>query len=333
MKTNVVLFGASRLGQAAYVMLKDQDNIQFFCDNDPNKWGKKVEGTDRTIISPNQLGEIENLKIIITSSYAEEISNQLRTMGFTNFEVFTITISYNSQDDLEMNELNLGRFLNELNEEIDFGDLTYVTGGSSLLDYVFLKSIMVKFGLETYLEIGTFMGESIAAISDVAKVCYSISLPDQDLAPFFKEIHKRNFSRYFSYVKDNIVHFQQDSKLFNFDQLAEQVDLVFIDGDHSYEGILIDTQNIFNFIDPKHTIVVWHDFKDNRKKFRMTTVNAVLDGVPKKYHQRIFAVDNNMCGVYLPEKYMSVFSFESQSDELFSYQTIVFPKRNVLDGS
>lgn len=331
MKTNVVLFGASRLGQAAYLMLKDQENIHSFCDNDLNKWGKKVEGTDLTIISPIQLKEIENLKIIITSSYAEEISNQLRAMNLTNFEVFTVQISYNSKDDVKMDEINLGRFLYDLNEEIVFGDLTYMTGGSSLLDYAFLKAIMVKFGLQTYLEIGTFMGESIAAISDVAKMCYSISLPDQDLAHFFKKMNKRNFSRYFSGEKDNIVHFQQDSKLFRFDQLAEHMDLVFIDGDHSYEGIFIDTKNIFNFIDPNHTIVVWHDFKDHKKKFRMTTVNAVLDGVPKKYHQRVFAVDNNMCGIYLPEKYGSAFSFEIQSDELFSYETKVLPKRNVLE--
>lgn len=330
MKTDVVLFGASRLGQVAYLFLKEQCNILFFCDNDPNKWEKKVEGTDLTVISPNKLKEIDNLKIIITSSYSKEISNQLQNMCITNYEVFSVNISYNCLYDIKIRELNLGKFIFDLDREIGLDNLTYLTGGSSLLDYVFLKAIILKFNLQTYLEIGTFMGESIAAISDLAKKCYSISLPDQSLDSFFKKINKRNFSRYFSYKKNNIIHYQQDSKLFNFEQFDEEIDLVFIDGDHSYEAIIADTVNIFNFINPKNTIVVWHDFKDYRNMYRMTTVNAVLNGVPKDYHNNIFSVDRNMCGVFLPEKYIPFFSFVSYSDKLYSYETRIKVKRNSL---
>ncbi|MCX7747925.1 MAG: hypothetical protein N2645_13710 [Clostridia bacterium] len=79
MKEKVVLFGASTRGRIAFNALKDQYDISYFCDNDKNKWGSTVNGVE--VVPPDQLKSLDNTKVIITSMYDKEISNQLDSMG------------------------------------------------------------------------------------------------------------------------------------------------------------------------------------------------------------------------------------------------------------
>lgn len=82
----VILFGASKLGEIAFNVLKNRYNICFFCDNDKNKWNKNFCG--KKIISPNELKEHINYKIIIASMYYVSISEQLKNLGLENLYVF-----------------------------------------------------------------------------------------------------------------------------------------------------------------------------------------------------------------------------------------------------
>ncbi len=337
MSEKVILFGASKLGQAAKMLLTDKVNIVAFCDNDSNKWGKNFDGLN--IVSPGKLLELKDIKVIITSSCYREISNQLLESGIKNFEIFTYDLlnnaSWNSlKKNYSIKHINLGAFLDSIDsKKLQVSNFTFLTGGSGLLDILFLKALAVKFNAKTYLEIGTWMGESIAAVSEVVDNCYSVSLPDDDsdLGDYFKRfLNKKNFSRYFSYRKNNIKHYFVDSKEFNYKEIPQEIDLVFIDGDHSYEGVRADTKNIFKTIDTTKTIVVWHDFKERRNEYIVTTVNAVYDAVPKNLQDNIFSVDNNMCGVYIPDKFVKEFSFDSPSNEIYSYSTKIEPTRHVL---
>jgi len=294
-------------------------------NNDPSKWGTMFEGIK--VISPKQLDG--KIKIIITSIYHEEILKQLIDIGCWNVEVFSVRVN-NYTDTLvetyNIREINLGKFL-ENSDVRHIDDVTFMRGGSGLLDYLFLKALIITFQFQTYLEIGTFMGESIAAVSDLVRKCYSISLPDEDLEPFFKKMGKANFSRYFSYKKKNVVYYTIDSKLFDYHQIDDHIDLVFIDGNHRYEGIIIDTKKIFQFINPEETIVVWHDFKQ-QGKYRIETVKAVFDALPKEIHKNIFAVDNNMCGIYIPKRYLNKFEITNETNEMYSYEVNINIKLN-----
>ncbi|MGE7110287.1 class I SAM-dependent methyltransferase [Lysinibacillus sp. NPDC047702] len=153
---------------------------------------------------------------------------------------------------------------------------------------------------------GTWTGESIAAVVELAGKCYSISLPDDNQAQittFENYCNKANFSRYFSNDKDNIVHFYGNYSEFDYSQLKDKSDLVFIDGDHSYDAIKQDTKNIFELVGYENSIIVWHDLKTIRNQVVQTIYEAIHSVFPQEYAKNLFAVHSNICGVYIPENY------------------------------
>jgi len=332
---DIILFGASNLGKIAYQILSQQYNILYFCDNDSAKWGQKL--FDKEIKSPTDLIDQRNAQVIISSYFETEIANQLDAMGISNYDVFSYNYSLKNavngviaKNLSKITLLDVGAFIYSLNKEINIKDLTFMVGGSNILDYVFLKALCVKFNLDYYLEIGTLRGESIAAISTVAKEAYSISLPDEVLTSFFENIaNKGNFGRFFSRNISNIIHYYGDSSKFDYNSLPNKPQLVFIDGDHSYEGIKKDTKLIFDYINLDECIVVWHDFKGIRRDYIMTTVKAVYDAVPRHLHSKIYAMDTNMCGVYIPDKYRQEFVVSNRPEVLYSYETTIRAKENI----
>ena len=313
----IILFGASELGKKALIYF-NKENVAFFCDNDINKIGIKIN--DIECIGFNKLLEIhKNYKIIITSMYEKEISEQLEKNNI-NYGIYkeSIEIYYPIEDLLE---INLGHFFYKCDFNIKLDKLTFFQGGSTILDYAFLQAIAKKFKRKKYLEIGSFMGESIKCLSVVCDECVSISLEDQELDQLFFSKHKSNFGSYFMNNICNVKQIKGDSKKINFKEISFEPDFVFIDGDHSYEGVFNDTQKIFDLIDYNETIVVWHDFrKAITKEIRTETVKAVFDALDEKYKKNIFICDNNLCGIYVPEKYLKYFSFNINSNEMYSYE-------------
>jgi hypothetical protein len=85
-KEDVILFGASTLGVKAYKNLKSIYKVVFFSDNDSKKWNTFID--DIKIISPEELKQYKNIKVLITSMYVKEISQQLVSLGISNYEIF-----------------------------------------------------------------------------------------------------------------------------------------------------------------------------------------------------------------------------------------------------
>jgi FkbM family methyltransferase len=76
----IILFGASTLGSEYSKKLEYP--VAYYVDNDSRKWGTLFDGI--TVKSPDQLLEEnpDNIAIIISSMYVDEISSQLHNMGF-----------------------------------------------------------------------------------------------------------------------------------------------------------------------------------------------------------------------------------------------------------
>lgn len=81
--SQIILFGAGTDGRNTLNFIRPE-RVKCFVDNDPDKWGKKINGIP--VVSPETLRCCDN-RIYITASgkYRNEIEKQLMNMGVSDF--------------------------------------------------------------------------------------------------------------------------------------------------------------------------------------------------------------------------------------------------------
>jgi predicted O-methyltransferase YrrM len=187
-----------------------------------------------------------------------------------------------------------------LNESIK--DYTYLDGTSRVTDIIVLKALARKFDKCQYMEIGTFRGESLVNVAEVASDCVSISLSDQEMKEHgFAEYV--NLQRFFSKNLKNVLHIQHSSLTYDFSHLNRKFDLIFIDGDHSYAAVKKDTENALKLLKDESSIIVWHDYGRSYNLENWTTIAAMLDGVPQEKQNKIYHISNTLCSIYTNKKF------------------------------
>ncbi len=95
LKEKIVIWGASITGDNAYNDLNGDYHVDYYCDNDKDKWASLRNGVP--VISPDQLLKLEYVreyKIIIASHHSVEIITQLKEMNLQYFEVYFNSKSY-----------------------------------------------------------------------------------------------------------------------------------------------------------------------------------------------------------------------------------------------
>lgn len=183
---------------------------------------------------------------------------------------------------------------------------SFLSTSSPPVDMALLKALARRFKDCRYLEFGTSRGESVANVASVAAHCTTINLSDAQL-------RQRGFSeravaiqRHFSKDLPNVTHIQADSTTFDFDTLGERYDLIFVDGDHTYDGVVRDTATAFRLLKDDRSVIVWHDYGDNPEHVRWDVVKAILDGTPPDQRRHLYRVSNTLCAIYTTEPVASV---------------------------
>jgi hypothetical protein len=184
-----------------------------------------------------------------------------------------------------------------LDEELH--NYSYLDGTSTIPDILLLKLLARKFPEGAYLEIGSWRGESIANVADVLSDCTSVTLSAN-------EMRELNFGEEFIKVhglfsKDHaqIKSVKANSFKLDFATLNKTFDLIFIDGDHTFEGVLNDTRKSYSVRKNENSVLVWHDYGFSPEKVRHSVLNAILEGIPREKHKHLYHVSNTMCAVYL----------------------------------
>lgn len=320
----IVIYGAGNTGKSAYYCLKKNYDVCFFVDSDSKLWGGKIDNL--LIKSPDTLKSYRDVRVVVASIYKDEILETLKEFGFHKITIYRPSIEWSRIT--EVNELNertidLGAFLCQQNE-LYCKELTFMIGGSLVLDYMFLKTIAKTFGCKSYLEIGTYIGESINVLTDCCESLYSITADPKGAysvgETWCKPLNFPDYGERLAY-SEKIKHFYGDSKSFDYKKIEEDIDLFFIDGDHSYEGVYADTLNIFN-VKKENAIVIWHDFRTELFRYKEEIVAAVKDALGDKF-ENVYVTNGNLCGIYLPDAMKSHFTMRrlkyEEAPKLYTY--------------
>lgn len=178
--------------------------------------------------------------------------------------------------------------------------------GSSLpTDLLLLRKLAGTFPECSYFEIGTWRGESVANVAQVAGKCYTLNLSPEQMRGRKLPENYIGLHRFFSKDLTNVVHLEGDSREFDFSSLDKKFDLVFIDGDHHYEMVKNDTRKVFEHLIHPGTIVVWHDYAYNPEKIRFEVLAAILEALPDDLHKRIYHVNNTLCAMFINKDILS----------------------------
>lgn len=257
------------------------------------------------------------LKILLQNPYAV-VMEGIRIRQQQYFKKKTI-LEYNIE---QLKTIDLLDLSPSLNENID--TYSFLSGTSLITDLVLLKSLAKKFDNCAYLEIGSWRGESIANICDVTNDCTSLTLSEAEMIALnfnneFIKVHGI-FSKHIKTIKK----IEHNSHTYDFNRLNKKFDLIFIDGDHSYEGILNDTQNTFPLRKSEKSIIVWHDYGFDPEDVRYSTLKAILDGIPENKHTNLYHVSNTMCAVYIENLNISTgyTQFPSYPNKKFSLKIV-----------
>ncbi len=189
----------------------------------------------------------------------------------------------------------------EFSEVLD--TFAFLDGGSLPTDIVLLKLLAKRFPACRYFEIGTWRGESVANVADVVSQCFTLNLSKKEMLGKGMDEKYADLHGFFSKGKENITHLEGNSLTFDFAGLNQKFDLIFIDGDHHFETVKKDTENVFAHLIHDKSTVVWHDYAYHPEKIRPEVYAAIMEGTPPDKRKHLVHVANTMCAVCLPETF------------------------------
>ena len=199
---------------------------------------------------------------------------------------------------------------------------SFLGGGSLPTDIMLLKALCRQIPNCSYFEIGTWRGESVVNVAEVAKECFTLNLSKQDIANLGLPKKYAELHGLLSKGKKNITHLYGDSLFFDFNKLNKKFDVIFIDGNHKHKYVKNDTEKVFNHLIKKNSIVVWHDYAYNPEKVRSEILCGILDGIPKDYQKNLYHVSNSMCAIYINKEIKSQLpKFPIRPSKIFTVQS------------
>ena len=202
--------------------------------------------------------------------------------------------NYNIDNGLPVVDIN--QLVPDFSETLDY--FAVLDGSSLPTDIALLKSLARKFEHCKYFEIGTWRGESVANVSDIAEECYTLNLSKSEMLSMGMKEKYADLHGFFSKDKKNITHLTGNSLNFDYQGLNKKFDLIFIDGNHHYDFVKNDTQKVFENLIHENTIIVWHDYAYNPEKFRPEVFAGIIDGTPEEYRKYLYHVSNTMCAIF-----------------------------------
>lgn len=184
--------------------------------------------------------------------------------------------------------------------EETISSFSFLEGTSRVIDIAFIKSLARRFNSQCdYLEIGSWRGESLLNIAPLCKDIVSLSLSAEEMKSMGFDESVIAMDGYFVKNMPNIRRIGHNSLTFDFSSLGKKFDLIFVDGDHSYDAVKSDTKNAFKMLKNDNSIIVWHDCGMTYEDQRNEVIGAIVEGATIEQCKHIYRVSNSLCGIYI----------------------------------
>jgi hypothetical protein len=145
-----------------------------------------------------------------------------------------------------------------------------VHGTVKSFDSIVVAALCQVLKSKTFFEIGTYLGETtwLVAHNNPSTKVWTLDLPcsgsERDVILELTDHHLfQKWDRGSAFVgtpeSDRIIQLHGDSAALDFSPYQKSMDMVFIDGSHSYSYVKSDTEAAFRMLSPSGTIV-WHDY-------------------------------------------------------------------------
>ncbi len=260
-----------------------------------------------------------NKQKIVLESFKWMFSDPINFFKNYNRNVFYKKNIINKKFPVQLPTIDLldlfdGQFNVELNR------YTYLENTSTVLDLALLKQFSKDIENCNYFEIGSLRGESLYNVSEFAKHCTSLTLSLKQMEEFnFKPTLLKSANMFSNDIK-NLTLIEDNSLTYDFSKLGK-FDLIFIDGDHTYNGVKSDTKNVFENLIHENSIIVWHDYTYYTETVRHEVLAGILDGIPSEFHKNLYHVSNTMCAIYTTKEVKSsMLNFPTVPNKTFKVQ-------------
>jgi hypothetical protein len=175
---------------------------------------------------------------------------------------------------------------------------SYLDGTSKAIDIAFIKQVVKNRPNAAYIEFGSWRGESLVNICPEVKDCYSITFDKKMTREFGYSEDAINAVDHFTKDMTDLHRIYHNSQTYDFKDLHGKFDVVFVDADHEYPGVKIDTSNAYKLLKDENSILIWHDYGRSYETVNWQVLHGMLDGMPAGAHQHMYKVQNTICAIY-----------------------------------
>lgn len=237
----------------------------------------------------------------------------------------------------EKRVISTGKFLKKvtsLQSGMDI-EISFISGTAFALNYLLIKACCVYFGCKCYLEIGSYIGDSLYNVKNVCDDCISITAPMKapwSMAGYCKEFGFQNFSNRLV-EGENIEQFLTNSQKFDFRRVSKKPDIILIDGEATYKGVKHDTENVKK-IKSKDAIIFWQLAKlpPSGRVACMDILAGIRDALTEDEWKNCYVFDNSSFGVYIPKKFIYKLEdcLEWNKEILYTYSLNILVNENEI---
>lgn len=141
---------------------------------------------------------------------------------------------------------------------IPFGAIDEETGKPNQAELLYVSVVAKHLQARNIFEFGTYMGRTTYHLTDASEEAFVTTL---DLPPEAGSRTTPYLGNCFKGTERErkIKQILCDSKTFDTTPFRKKMDFIFVDGDHSYEGVKNDTEKAFEMLAPGG-IIMWHDY-------------------------------------------------------------------------